>query len=246
MSGVSSSLMLGSAEAGGTAGAEAMPPVASVPTSGVALRSSSTLNELKNLAGAILNSLADEVAGATDGATEESVAAPTEADSAQSGSAVIAGAKKSVTIFDENRASEVLIVDRDQLPESGGASTPDEPAPANAAAIAATADAEMTRMVALIDKQFASDSADAAADAMSAVEEVFSDQEMVTGVAVVVASGASLAQVAWLLRGSVVLTKLLSSMPVWSTFDPLPILSGHDSINVVPQNDESLVDITQS
>ena len=104
----------------------------------------------------------------------------------------------------------------------------------------------MTRMVALIDKQFAADSADAAADAMSAVEEVFSDQEMVTGVAVVVASGASLAQVAWLLRGSVVLTKLFSSMPVWSTFDPLPILSGRDAVTVVPQNDESLVDIAQT
>lgn len=81
------------------------------------------------------------------------------------------------------------------------------------------------------------------------IEEAKSDQvvaEVVVGSAVVVATGVSIANVAWLLRGSVLFTKLLSSMPIWISFDPLPLLREvqHLPVNGIPN--ESLVDIASS
>ncbi|QDV67772.1 hypothetical protein Poly24_14760 [Rosistilla carotiformis] len=69
--------------------------------------------------------------------------------------------------------------------------------------------------------------------------------ELVAGSAVVLATGFSLAQVAWLLRGSVLLTKLMSSMPIWVSFDPLPVLSENwDRLSTASSCDhESLLDI---
>ena len=41
----------------------------------------------------------------------------------------------------------------------------------------------------------------------------------------------------WVLRGSTILASVLSALPMWNSFDPLPILS--DSDNVVKDNDDS-------
>ncbi|MFC1759207.1 hypothetical protein ACFL2H_10650, partial [Planctomycetota bacterium] len=112
--------------------------------------------------------------------------------------------------------------------------------------ITATAGEEMTQMVTFVNDEVAAAAAGTTADILTAIEEVFSDHEIVTGVAVVVASGASFAQMAWLLRGSVVMTKLFSSMPVWAAFDPLPILSGRVGTTGLAHSDESLVDIANS
>lgn len=81
------------------------------------------------------------------------------------------------------------------------------------------------------------------------IEEAKSDQvvaEVVVGSAVVVATGVSIANVAWLLRGSVLFTKLLSSMPIWISFDPLPLLREVQQIPVNGIPNESLVDIVSS
>ncbi|WP_417738807.1 hypothetical protein [Rosistilla oblonga] len=71
--------------------------------------------------------------------------------------------------------------------------------------------------------------------------------ELVAGSAVVLATGMSIAQVAWLLRGSVLLTKLMSSIPIWVSFDPLPVLS--ESWNRVAMDSsgdsETLLDIAR-
>lgn len=69
--------------------------------------------------------------------------------------------------------------------------------------------------------------------------------ELMAGSAVVLASGFSIAQVAWLLRGSMLLTKLMSSMPIWVSFDPLPVLAGDWDRCAAEMNrdDESLLDI---
>ena len=81
------------------------------------------------------------------------------------------------------------------------------------------------------------------------VEEAKSDQvvaEVVVGSAVVVATGVSIAHVAWLLRGSILFTKLLSSMPIWISFDPLPLLRDVHQLPVDSLPNESLVDIVSS
>lgn len=71
------------------------------------------------------------------------------------------------------------------------------------------------------------------------------NQQVVAGTAVVVAVGFSTSQIAWLLRGSAMLSKLCSSMPVWISFDPLPLLEGSgppiNSLRSHPH--ESLADI---
>ncbi|MCA9266293.1 MAG: hypothetical protein KDA60_20675, partial [Planctomycetales bacterium] len=51
--------------------------------------------------------------------------------------------------------------------------------------------------------------------------------EVIVGSAVVVATGFSAAQVLWMLRGGVLLTKLMSALPMWIDFDPLPILDAN-------------------
>ena len=52
--------------------------------------------------------------------------------------------------------------------------------------------------------------------------------DIAIGTAVVVATGYSLAHLTWMLRGGVLATKLMSSMPIWVSFDPLPLLNSGD------------------
>lgn len=57
------------------------------------------------------------------------------------------------------------------------------------------------------------------------VQQTMATPTVIAGTAVVVAMGFSSVQIAWLLRGSLLVSRLLSSMPLWFSFDPLPILS---------------------
>jgi Cadherin-like len=50
-------------------------------------------------------------------------------------------------------------------------------------------------------------------------------QEVVVGSSVTVATGFSIGYVLWLVRGEVLLTSLLASLPAWRLVDPLPVLS---------------------
>ncbi|QDV64926.1 hypothetical protein [Crateriforma conspicua] len=70
--------------------------------------------------------------------------------------------------------------------------------------------------------------------------------EMVVGAAVVVATGFSIAELAWLLRGSVLLTKLMSSVPIWVGFDPLPMLTTVAVPSDLMADQESLADIART
>jgi Domain of unknown function (DUF4347)/Cadherin-like len=55
--------------------------------------------------------------------------------------------------------------------------------------------------------------------------EELDSERLVVGSSVTVATGFSIGYVLWLLRGEVLLTSLLASLPVWRLIDPLPVLS---------------------
>jgi hypothetical protein len=81
-------------------------------------------------------------------------------------------------------------------------------------------------------------------DVKQRIEHSLESSQIVAGTAVVLATGVSLAQVAWLLRGSIVATQMLSSVPIWGAFDPLPVLTSIDGHRRnLDQSDESLVNI---
>lgn len=75
---------------------------------------------------------------------------------------------------------------------------------------------------------------------------------VLVGSAMVVATGFSVAHIAWLLRGSALLAKLMTSMPIWVSFDPLvvldqvqPTVAPLDPQQATLQN-ESLLDIVET
>jgi hypothetical protein len=77
--------------------------------------------------------------------------------------------------------------------------------------------------------------------------EARQEVELVVGTAMVIAAGYSVAQLAWLVRGSVLLTKAMSSLPIWMGFDPLPILDPHwRGLNSAAESKESLLDIVRA
>ena len=51
-------------------------------------------------------------------------------------------------------------------------------------------------------------------------------EKSVVGSTIVASTGLSVGYVMWLLRGGVLLSSLLSSMPAWRLVDPLPVLAG--------------------
>jgi hypothetical protein len=61
------------------------------------------------------------------------------------------------------------------------------------------------------------------------------------GSAIVSSVGLSVGYVVWLLRGGMLLSTLLSSIPAWQILDPLPVLARkRDSDRDHPDDDESL------
>ncbi|MEM8733479.1 MAG: hypothetical protein AAGG44_04625 [Planctomycetota bacterium] len=87
------------------------------------------------------------------------------------------------------------------------------------------------------------------------VEESIADElneaEIMVGSAIVLATGISIANIAWTLRSSILLSNLMSSLPIFVAFDPLPLLNrtpngeGTMRDSEASQPDLSLVEIAQ-
>ncbi|MCA9217451.1 MAG: hypothetical protein KDB27_30495 [Planctomycetales bacterium] len=219
-------------------------PLAAAQQVSAAQQSEASANERKSIAAAIAGKLEDKVAAATDGIAQ---ARPADLDSDSSADKTTAASdapQATARLFADSRHSKTF-GDRDgpdqqETPDDVPATTHTVGAPSNTSPL----DHAMV-MVSMIEPQMEAMS-EAAAEVKAAIKNAASDHELVTGVAVVVASGISIAQAAWLLRGSVLLTKVFSSIPVWAMFDPLPILSGGSSVNPSAAHQESLSDIAQS
>ncbi len=67
--------------------------------------------------------------------------------------------------------------------------------------------------------------------------------KIVVGSTVSVTTGVSIGYVLWLIRGSVLLSTVLSSLPAWRLIDPLPVLSG--MLNEEDEDGESLESIIE-
>jgi hypothetical protein len=68
--------------------------------------------------------------------------------------------------------------------------------------------------------------------------------KMVLGSAITVSTGLSVGYVVWLLRGGMLLSTLLSSLPAWQILDPLPILARRNDDDRL-EDDESLESILE-
>ena len=66
-------------------------------------------------------------------------------------------------------------------------------------------------------------------------------ERSVVGSTIVASTGLSVGYVMWLLRGGVLVSSLLSSMPAWRLMDPLPVLA-----NTAPRTDEEEDDSLES
>ena len=86
--------------------------------------------------------------------------------------------------------------------------------------------------------------------AMDEVESELVDEsltsEIIVGSAVVVATGFSLAQIAWILRASALMTKAMTSIPIWVSFDPLPLLNRPRPLADDAASSETLLDIANA
>ena len=76
-------------------------------------------------------------------------------------------------------------------------------------------------------------------------DQVTQQQRLIVGTAIVFAAGFSLAQVVWALRATILVTKMMSTIPVWVGFDPLPLLTPHDKERN-EQDQETLMDIASA
>ena len=70
-------------------------------------------------------------------------------------------------------------------------------------------------------------------------------EKMVIGSSISVTTGISIGYVIWLIRGGVLLSSVLSSLPAWRMIDPLPVLSHFNDLSNNPNSDndslESLI-----
>jgi len=69
-------------------------------------------------------------------------------------------------------------------------------------------------------------------------------KQTVVGSAIAVSTGLSVGYVVWLLRGGMLLSSLLSSIPAWQILDPLPVLAGVRD-DQESDDDESLASILE-
>jgi hypothetical protein len=74
----------------------------------------------------------------------------------------------------------------------------------------------------------------------SSVREEAALQQRIVAASVAVGAGISVGYVLWLLRGGVLLSSLLSSLPVWRFVDPLPVLARLKEDEHEDEDDESL------
>ncbi|MDA7979108.1 MAG: DUF4347 domain-containing protein [Pirellulales bacterium] len=76
-------------------------------------------------------------------------------------------------------------------------------------------------------------------------EGELSSQDIILGATTVAASAVSVGYVIWLVRGTTLVASLVASLPAWTSFDPLPILTSFDQAGGVPNHDESLSDLVR-
>lgn len=70
-------------------------------------------------------------------------------------------------------------------------------------------------------------------------------EQIVIGSSVTVTTGVSIGYVLWLIRGSVLLSTVLSSLPAWRLIDPLPVLGGMLDSSNSEEDEESLETILE-
>lgn len=70
-------------------------------------------------------------------------------------------------------------------------------------------------------------------------------EQIIIGSSVTVTTGVSLGYVLWLIRGSVLLSTVLSSLPAWRLIDPLPVLGGMLDNSNADEDQESLETILE-
>jgi hypothetical protein len=93
---------------------------------------------------------------------------------------------------------------------------------ADLSAAQALTEARIERASAAARSETLSRSLDEMRDSVKAAEEV---EHRIVGSSVAVGTGFSVGYVIWLLRGGVLATSLLSSLPAWRFVDPLPVLA---------------------
>jgi hypothetical protein len=73
-------------------------------------------------------------------------------------------------------------------------------------------------------------------------ESPFSGQQLVLGSMTVAATALSVGYVVWLIRGGSLLMSLITVIPTWRSFDPLPILESFEEAQAKREEDgESLI-----
>ena len=78
------------------------------------------------------------------------------------------------------------------------------------------------------------------------VAEESTQTEIIVGAGIVVATGYSLAQIAWLLRTTALVTNLMQALPIWVSFDPLPLLNRSKRDGSQASSTETLLDIANA
>jgi len=67
--------------------------------------------------------------------------------------------------------------------------------------------------------------------------------KVVVGTTAVVTTSLSVTYVIWMLRGGSLLTAIISAMPAWIAFDPLPVLQSFDRRETETKADDSLLSL---
>ena len=69
--------------------------------------------------------------------------------------------------------------------------------------------------------------------------------ELIAGSSVVAATGLTAGYILWMIRGGYLIAMLSSTLPTWSSIDPLPVLSaaGWSAKKQQDKNDKSLVEL---
>jgi hypothetical protein len=71
----------------------------------------------------------------------------------------------------------------------------------------------------------------------------FTAGDLVVGTSAVVSTSVSVGIMVWVLRGGSLLTAFMSATPVWTAFDPLPILVNRGSAG--PKEDDTLLSLVR-
>jgi VCBS repeat-containing protein len=222
MAGVS---VVGPALATATATSDALaPPVADVSESSDAAASTDTLDQLLTVAYSLPRTLA------TDGSSGSATGAPATATATvvESTRHAAAGSYQIAVLPDWMSAEFSQFVDFGANPDSPSLSL---------SGLAQTGSGSAGKAAA-----FARD----LDDLRASVKEGVSLEKYALNSAVAVSSGLSVGYVAWLIRGGVLVSAMLSSMPAWRVLDPFPVLArqqgsaGDDGYGDEDDDDDSL------